>query len=173
MPEYHRRSIRLRGFDYARGGAYAITVCVQNRACLFGEVQESTMHLNAAGETIQARWEDLPSRFGLVQMDAMVVMPNHLHGILLFEVEPASTAGHGAAVSLGQVMQWFKTMTTNDDMFGVKRHAWHPFDGRLWQRNYYEHIIRNDQDLERIRSYIEANPSRWIDDSENPENSHP
>ena len=144
-------------------------MCVQNRACLFGEVRESVVDVNAAGQAIQARWEDLPSRFAPVQIDAMILMPNHLHGILVFDVVPPSAPVDGAPASLGRVLQWFKTMTTNDYIHGVKRHAWHPFDGRLWQRNYYEHIIRDDRDLDRIRAYIAEKPSRWALDAENPE----
>lgn len=169
MLEYHRRSIRLRAYDYAQAGAYDITMCVQHRACLFGEVHDEVMRVNAAGQVIQARWDDIPFRFETVQLDEMIVMPNHVHAILLLGAEPSSAVADRLPVSLGQVVQWFKTMTTNDYIHGVKTHGWQPFHGRLWQRNYYEHIIRNGRDLERIRSYIEANPSRWTDDTENPD----
>jgi len=165
MPEYRRRSIRLWEYDYAQAGAYDITICVQHRACLFGEVHDEVMQVNPAGQAIQARWDDIPFRFEMVRIDEMVIMPNHVHGILLFDAEPPL---EDHPVSLGQVVQWFKTMTTNDYIHGVKMQGWQPFPGRLWQRNYYEHIIRNDRGLERIRSYIEANPSRWTDDTENP-----
>jgi len=136
-------------------------------------------------------------------LDAQVVMPNHVHGIVVIEAteEPAASAeggqgrhiglplqreaglaGAGRRVradsnrelaiprdpSLPRIVQWFKTMTTNDYLLGAKHHGLPPFRNRLWQRNYYEHIIRNERDLDRIRDYISANPSRWAQDDENP-----
>jgi REP element-mobilizing transposase RayT len=98
----------------------------------------------------------------------VVVMPNHLHGILLVGAHPADLVGTTHRQSLGKYMQWFKSITTHDYIEGVKHDQWPPFDNRLWQRNYYEHVIRNDRDLERIRLYIGANPSRWDSDDENP-----
>ncbi|MDQ3654562.1 MAG: transposase [Chloroflexota bacterium] len=169
MREFHRRSLRLRSYDYSQAGAYFITICVQHRICLLGTIEDEVIHLNAAGQAIQSGWERLPSKFSPVSCDAMVVMPNHIHGILLLSHESQDPGSLDNPVTLGDAMQWFKTMTTNEYMQGVKNQGWAPFPGRLWQRNYYEHIIRNDNDLDRIRAYIDANPSRWATDAENPE----
>lgn len=173
MPEFHRRSLRLRNFDYSRPGAYFVTICVQHRACLFGNIVDSSMVLNAAGSSVLRRWKDLEGRFRGLEVDAAVVMPNHLHGILLMNAHPADLVGTRHRESLGKYMQWFKSITTHDYMEGVKEVGWTPFEGRLWQRNYYEHIVRNDNDLQRIRLYIAANPSQWDSDDENPESLRP
>ena len=80
---HHRRSIRLKGYDYTRAGAYFVTICTQDRACLFGNVYEGAMHWNAAGNMIQDEWDALPDRFPTLDLDTCIVMPNHLHGILV------------------------------------------------------------------------------------------
>ncbi len=92
---------------------------------------------------------------------AYVIMPNHLHGIIAL-VERAERQ------TLGTVMQWYKTMTTNAYIRGAKEHGWPPFHERLWQRNYWEHIVRDDTDLARLRRYIEVNPARWMEDALHP-----
>lgn len=166
MSDNRRRSIRLQGYDYSQPGAYFVTICVQHRACVFGSVEQDVMHLNAAGRAVLNRWEDLEGRFNSVEVDEVIVMPNHLHGILLLNAGPAELISTTHQESLGKCMQWFKSITTHDYMDGVKNREWPVFDSRLWQRNYYEHIIRNDRDLGRIRTYIEANPSQWASDNE-------
>ncbi|MBA2277000.1 MAG: transposase [Chloroflexia bacterium] len=161
-----RRSIRLGGFDYAGAGAYFVTVCVQHRVCLFGSVIDDEVRLNEAGETILDRWTRLPSRYARIEVDAVVVMPNHVHGIIMVNHDD-DWRGEPRPV-LGDIVGWFKTMTTNEYIRGVRERGWEPFPGRLWQRNYYEYIIRNERAHERIRAYIAANPSRWPFDEENP-----
>lgn len=173
MSDFHRRSLRLREYDYSQPGGYFVTICVQDRACLLGGVDQDVIRLNAAGLAIQSRWERIPSRFPNVSCDSMIVMPNHVHGILLLSREPPEPGSLDDSVTLGDAIQWFKTMTTNKYIRGVKSRGWPRFTGRLWQRNYYEHIIRDDRDLDRIRTYIEANPSRWATDAENPETHRP
>lgn len=91
-------------------------------------------------------------------------MPNHIHGIIVL-AEPAVDV---KLMPLGQIIQWFKTMTTNAYIRGVKELGWRPFNGRVWQRNYYEHIIRNERSLQAIRSYIDANPDNWEGDQYHP-----
>ena len=165
-PDAHRRrSIRLPGYDYAQPGAYFVTICTQDRAILLErpDVQE----------TISYWWNALPPKFPNLETDAFVVMPNHIHGILTFvgaapRGRPVAGQPHGVAPTLGDVVGWFKTMTTNAYIRGVKDRAWPPFDRRLWQRNYYEHVIRTDDDLDRIRQYILDNPARWGYDHDNP-----
>jgi len=173
---HHRRSIRLRNHDYSLPGAYFLTVCTEDRACLFGNVADDTMRLNDAGRMIEQWWFELNRKFPTVETDEFVVMPNHFHGIVIIpvgadlRVGPGSKAHQGAhaGAPLPTVIQWFKTMTTNDYIRGVKAASWPSFNGRLWQRNYYEHIIRDEDSLNRIRQYIVDNPARWAFDRENP-----
>jgi putative transposase len=184
-----RRSIRLKGYDYGKAGAYFVTLCTQDRACLFGNVADDTMRLNDAGRIIEQWWFELNRKLPTAEIDEFVVMPNHFHGIVVIPVGadrrvgpeskgahtgaplPDSRAAHQgthAGVPLPTVIQWFKAMTTNESIRGVKAVSWPSFNGRLWQRNYYEHIIRNEDSLNRIRQYIIDNPARWAFDRENP-----
>ena len=220
-PDKHlRRSIRLRGYDYALAGAYFVSIVTQDRACLLGEVVEGAMRSNAAGQMVRVVWDELPVFYPGVNIDGIVVMPNHIHGIIILVGAapggrpdigsdghrdsgqarpnigqarpnigqarpnigqargPAPTVistGHTAislgdtAMSLGDVVHRFKTMTTKRYADGVKQSGWATFQGRLWQRNYYEHIIRDEPALDRIRRYIDENPLRWAFDAENPQ----
>lgn len=163
-PRPNRRSIRLRGYDYASPGAYFVTLCTQDRLCLFGEISEGEMHLNEIGHMIKRWWLSIPRKFEHVDIDAYVIMPNHLHGIIVIK----SMIERQHNVSLASIVRWFKTRTTNDYIRGVKWMGWPPFRRRLWQRNYWEHIIRSERSLERIRRYIMENPPRWHLDRENP-----
>lgn len=181
---HHRRSIRLEGYDYSQAGAYFITIVSQARDCLFGEILSGDMQCNAAGESLTSWWQCLPGKFPSTTADTFVVMPNHLHGIITITAKDG-LVGADLRVRpdqddvrfyprlrpnalIPQIMQWYKTMTTNAYIHGVKEWGWPPFRGRLWQRNYYEHVIRDVQDHQRIYDYIEANPGRWTEDEENP-----
>jgi len=164
--ERHRRSIRLKGFNYTLEGAYFVTVCTQNQACLFGDVVEGEIRLNDAGRLVQAVWEGLPEHYPHVSLDHWVIMPNHVHGIVFFVgagVKPAPMTADTARHGLPEIVRAFKT-------FSARRiNSMHGASGRsVWQRNYYEHIIRDDDDLNRIRQYIMENPLRWSEDPENP-----
>jgi len=216
---HHRRSIRLKGYDYSQAGAYFITICTQDRACLFGKVVNGEMQLNDAGRMVLAEWNMLPERFPHVVLDAFVVMPNHVHGIVVITNPapddtattaptivgaglvsapnagpmsapnagpmsapndgPMSAPNDGATTrttmrtttrvvpTLGDIVGAFKSRVTVEYIRGVKTSGWPPFRGRLWQRNYYEHIIRNERALNAIRQYIIENPRRWQMDREN------
>lgn len=163
--KHHRRSIRLKDYDYRQPGAYFVTLCVQDRAALFGNVSDGVVRHNDAGAMVQTVWEELPACYPGVDIDDFVVMPNHMHGILVL----LGTARTETALSVGDVVQRFKTMTARRYVDGVKRLGWPAFPGRLWQRNYYEHIIRGDAALDRLTRYILENPSRWAFDDENPD----
>jgi len=298
---HHRRSIRLQGFDYAGNGAYFITICTQNRKCLFGEIVGGQMQLNPAGAMISEALVGLPGRFPPVSIDTFVVMPNHIHFIFVFGAKrpqqtpkfvraplvdaqhpagpvgaplvgaqnpvdpvraplvgahhPAGSVGaplvgaqnpvdpvrsslvdahhpadpvraplvgaqnpvdpvrsslvdahhpadpvgaplvgaqhpadpvgaplvgaqnqsktkHRAttrvAPTVGDMVGAFKSLTTVQYIRGVKTMGWMAFSGKLWQRNYYEHVIRDDEELNHTRYYIETNPARWTQDKENP-----
>ena len=195
---HHRQSIRLRGFDYSSAGAYFMTLCTQNRACLFGDVADGIMVLNSAGQMVDDWWIALNQKFSGIQTDESVVMPNHFHGIIIINPLPVGTdlpvcpePGIGDVTDreffysedggehigdehigspLPRVMQWFKTMTTNHYIRGVKDNGWLPFEKRVWQRNYYDHIIRNEADLIRIQTYIRNNPASWQVDQLHPQN---
>jgi REP element-mobilizing transposase RayT len=232
---HHRRSIRLQGYDYTQAGAYFVTMGTQYRQCLFGAIVDGAMVLNEAGQMIQTVWDEIPVYYPGVDIDEFVVMPDHIHGIVVIaeydvgqaaNVEAANVgaanvgaanvgaadagaanvgaanggaanvgaadagaadagaAGAGAAnvgaadagaadagavprdrptkkLSLPDVVHRFKTMTTKRYTDGVKQNGWPPFPGKLWQRNYWEHIIRNEAALNRIREYIRNNPAQW------------
>ena len=176
---HHRKSMRLKHYDYAEMGAYFVTICTHDRVCLFGEVVDREMVLNAAGEMVKNYWMDIAKRFEGVERDEFIVMPNHFHGILFLvgadrcvcpdmvdEQNPKT--GRHIGLPLPTIIQWFKTMTTNEYIRNVKHANWPAFCGRLWQRNYYEHIIRDESELNRIREYVINNPVAWDKDEENP-----
>lgn len=177
---HHRRSIRLKGYDYGSEGAYFVTICSHNRECLFGNVVDGKMHLNDAGLKVQGVWDELPCRFPGLELDAHVIMPNHVHGIIVFVGAPlaapfliakASTGRTGtgkkgaasSAPTLGDVVRAFKSLAA----MHVNRLL--SLSGPLWQRNYYEEIIRSEESLNLIRQYIADNPARWDRDPENPQ----
>jgi len=173
--KHHRRSIRLRGYDYTDTGAYFVTICAQGRECLFGDTANGALRLNDAGRMVQAVWGELPTNYPGVETDAFVVMPNHVHAIIVFvgaapcdRPDDGQPQGVAPTLSLPDVVHRFKTMTTKRYVDGVKLMGWTPFRGHLWQRNYYEHIIRDETELGRIREYITTNPARWAVDRENP-----
>ncbi len=170
---HHRRPIRLPGYDYRQTGAYFVTICTHRRIPLFGEIQGDAMRLNEAGSMLARQWQMLPQRFANVRLDVFVVMPNHIHGIIVLTdgiMEPPSEATTRVTpASLGDVVGAYKSLTTVEYVRGVKASRWTPFDDKLWQRNYYEHIIRNESALHNIRHYIIHNPAKWAEDTENPE----
>lgn len=232
---HQRRSIRLQGYDYAQAGAYFVTICTQQKACLFGKIVHGEMQLNEAGKMIHTVWHQLPMRFDTLALDEFVVMPNHIHGILVLQegdcknrtnitqnndrggescicpescIRPhvgggtndggdhkdrpyvtrdADRGGESGIRpfnqpnksfirprgtlpdTVGRIVQAFKSITTHAYITGVKQQGWPPFAGKLWQRNYWEHIIRNESDWHQIREYIHNNPLQWELDKLNPE----
>ena len=171
---HHRRSIRLRGYDYSQPGAYFITLCTQNRECLFGNVVDEKMILNDAGKMIEKWYFEFQKKFSVIQCDQYIIMPNHMHFIIInvgadLGVCPENTGEHNLkgehiGSPLRDIIRWFKTMTTNEYIRNVKNNEWKPFNGKLWQRNYYQHITRNEQELKKIGDYIINNPLKWESD---------
>lgn len=169
---HHRRSIRLPTYDYAQAGAYFVTVCAHQKARVFGEIANDVMRLNAWGEVVREEWLRTAEVRRDVELDAFVVMPNHFHGIIILSgavgatrrVAPTRSHATGPkSKSLGAILAQFKSMvtkriTTSRQTSGIP----------VWQRNYYEHIIRSERELHQIRQYIADNPRKWALDHENP-----
>jgi putative transposase len=173
MCVHDRRSLRLNGYDYAQASAYFVTICTQNRVCLLGDLVDGEMRLNDAGSEVQVVWNELPRRFAHLELDAFMVMPNHVHGIITL-IGPGSVVGAGLALPAGKgaassaptladVVRAFKPLSAIRVNRLIMR------SGPLWQRNYYERIIRNERELDKIREYIATNPLKWALDRENPQ----
>ncbi len=162
ITRYNRHSIRYDGYDYRSAGAYFATICIQHRLPFLGDIQHGKICLSPAGTMVTNQWYDLPNRFPAIALDAFQVMPNHVHLLLWLQPRNVEIA---EAPSLGSVMGAFKSITTVHYVCGVRSAGWTPFPKRLWQRNYWERIIRDDSELQRIRAYIETNPTRWYEDS--------
>jgi REP element-mobilizing transposase RayT len=170
-PLPRRRSIRLRSYDYRTAGAYFVTICVCNRRFMFAAVDDAQMILNRTGRVVQRLWFDSERIRPGIMLDEFIVMPNHIHGIVLLRILESERA-HGCAPlrkklaraprSLGSFVAGFKATSTRE----INRLCGRT--GAVWQRNYHEHVVRDDGELERIREYIRGNPSRWEFDRENP-----
>ena len=178
-----RRSLRLQGLDNSSEGAYFVTICTRNRECLFGAVVDGKMRLNDVGRVVQTVWGGLSDRFPTIESDAFVVMPNHVHGTLVVGAALAppkrrkvraglalplrgaasSAPTRSASTTLGTVLRAFKSISAIRVNHLLSRSG-----QPLWQRSYYEHIIRCEESLNRIRDYIATNPMRWECDRENP-----
>ncbi|MGB3308084.1 MAG: transposase [Thermomicrobiales bacterium] len=155
MPEsYFRPSMRLRRFDYTHPGPYFVTVCLQDRLPRFGAIRDGQLALNDAGHMVEEIWQSLAVRFPSIGLDAFIVMPDHVHGLLLLN----NGIEAGGTPHLSEVMQAFKSMTTTRYFEGAKKGIWPRFDKHLWQQNYYDHIIRDERDLDIRRQYIAGNP---------------
>ncbi len=169
MDAHRRQSIRLRDFDYASAGAYFVTVVTQGRENMFGDVVDGAMVENDVGRMVTGWWRRLAERF-CVDTDAYVLMPNHTHGVIFINDVGAGQCAcpkqpgrpHWVAPTLGDVVGWFKTMTTNESI----RTAGMSRPGKLWQRNYWERVIRDESELNRVRQYITDNPRHWGTDPE-------
>lgn len=175
MPDnpHHRRSIRIKDYDYAKSGAYFVSICTLNRQYLFGKVINGKMELSEAGRIVENEWLNVKVARCNIRLDQFIVMPNHFHAILWIEGNYKGTAscaptiqhfGQVISGSLSAIIRGFKSAVTN--RFNKMNNT----DGNtIWQRNYYEHIIRDEPSLNRIREYIIHNPLSWEMDRENPE----
>lgn len=178
---HHRCSIRLKGYDYSQAGAYFVTICTHRRECLFGDVVNGNVILNEYGKCVQFTWNDLPNHNPDILLDAFVIMPNHIHGIIIINPntvgagskpapKPAQNkntrAGYEPALTgkraLNEIVRQFKTFSAK--RINVLRKS---VGVPLWQRNYYEHIIRNETELNKIREYVIYNPQNWETDENN------
>lgn len=179
----HRRSIRLTGYDYTQNGCYFLTICTRNRECLFGEIQNAEMFLSNIGEKVNDCWQEIPNHFPQIVLHDYVIMPNHIHGIieinnidviesniggivgannysptdhspLRSSTNPVSLSSrpNGTSRTVGSVVRGFKIGVTKQMGFSP------------WQRNYYEHIIRNGESYNTIVQYMAQNPMKWEED---------
>lgn len=174
--KHHRKSIRLQGYDYSQEGAYYVTIVTYHRDCLFGEIINKQMVQNNLGKIAEECWRAIPEHFPFVELGEYVIMPNHVHGIIVIHndhgvgatqcVAPTTTITRPKGPkpnSLGVIIGSFKSAVS------YRANKAHNATG-VWQRNYYEHIIRDDKDLQNKTDYIEANPSLWDNDDDNPLN---
>lgn len=195
---HHRRSIRLKNYDYSRAGAYFITICTHNRECLFGQITDGEMVLNNAGRIVSVEWRNTPVLRDNIELDEFVVMPNHIHGILMINqpcggvlqyaptneqtlpnpgVLPCAPANEQSlpdsgvlpyaptkfqspSKTIGAIIRGYKSSVTKQINI-VRGQPSAP----VWQRNYYERVIRDEKELNYIREYIMNNPSKWDEDN--------
>lgn len=183
--KHHRRSYRLKGYDYSRSGAYFVTICTYQRQQMFGSIVDGKMVLNELGMIVQQCWCDIPRHFLHTELDEYVVMPNHVHGIIMIHnvndraiktnarvhVYPAGVQNfeplrressihqyqHIIPRSIGSIVRGFKIGVTKWVRQNTSIHG-------VWQRNYHDWIIRDDEHLKRVRQYIINNPQKWSSD---------
>ncbi|KAA6345134.1 hypothetical protein EZS27_007283 [termite gut metagenome] len=193
---HHRRSIRLKGYDYSQAGLYFVTMCCQDKICRFGKIEKGEMILNESGQIAYDEWVMLPERYSHVTLDVFQIMPNHIHGIIALNVTvvvgatlavaqnavapnngmniadggatangtmTANRATASVAPTIGNMVGVYKSLVMNKclEIYKSKNECM----GKLWQRNYYEHIIRNEQSYQNISNYIINNPANWKDDT--------
>lgn len=171
---YRISSARLKDWNYSQSGAYYVTICTQNHKCYFGKIDEDKVELNQMGKTIKKYWLEISKHFSNVSLDEFVIMPNHLHGIIVIDKnnnDYVETSNLGVSTNqnqggvthtknpmgknnLGEIIRWFKGKTS----FEIHQLG---FFSSIWQSRFYDHIIRNDEDLNRIREYIRNNPLKW------------
>lgn len=200
---HHRRSIRLKGYDYSQAGLYFVTICCDDRQHRFGKIENGEMRLNEYGTIAYNEWAKLPERFPHFQLDVFQIMPNHMHAIIALNVRagftpaqnnepvgagftPAQNDGArneggqpqgiapteitptGVTPTVGEIVGAYKSLVANGclDIWRLKWAGMNPSPtmGKLWQRNYYEHIIRNETAYHTISTYIINNPVKWMND---------
>jgi putative transposase len=184
LERYHRRSIRLKGYDYSQPGYYFVTICTRERECHLGKVANSIMISNDIGILAEKMWFELPREFPMIEIDQFTIMPNHLHGIIrIFKENQNEAKNRGlmnqtptqnhvnkewimmkkSSTVLGKIIRYFKAKS----VLAIRNKSDISF---YWQRNYYERIIRDRNELFSIRKYIKGNPAQWLMDEENPIN---
>ena len=176
MTKLHHRNIRLQKYDYSREGSYFVTICTQDRLFVFGDIAEKKMKLNKWGLIVEQCWHDLVKHYTGIELDAFVIMPNHVHGIIVITVvvtvihnvgdgfKPSPTGtGETKCHGLTEIVRALKTFSARK--INEQRNTQ---GQKVWQRNYYEHIIRNEISLNKIREYITNNPRNWHTDGNNP-----
>lgn len=156
--------LRLRDWDYRLPGPYFVTLYTHDRLALFGSVTDSEMHRNPSGHMLRTIWQRIPDRYPNAVLDGFVVMPNHVHGIIMLDTDERGELVPDAPV-LSDVVRWFKIQTTMKYGDGVKESGWPRYQDKLWQSGFMDHIIQTDAALTRLQDYIECNPALWEDDT--------
>ena len=191
-PDIHkRRSIRLKDYDYSQAGAYFVTMCTFKKECLFGDIEDGKMRLNEFGEVVKRQWLQTGVVRASVELDEFQIMPNHFHGIIILNdnvgairrvalfpetccsaperaihrIAPTGDIAGAVSGSIGAVIGQLKSIVTKQ-INAIRNTPGCP----VWQRNYYEHIIRNEDEMDRIREYIINNSVKWAEDENNPAN---
>ena len=168
-PLPRRRSIRLQNYDYSQPGAYFVTICTYKRECLFGHIEDGVIHHTIFGEIVCQEWSRSEEIRSEIRLDLFIVMPNHLHGIVVITHSNGIVGAHGRAPlhrsprSLASFIAGFKSVVTRR----INRIRGTP-GSPVWQRNYYERVIRSEDELQQIGAYILNNPTRWVEDPDNP-----
>ena len=192
---HHRRSIRLKDYDYSLPGDYFLTICTQDKRRLLGSVIKGRVCLSHAGMMVSEVWRNIPTRHTGVELDTFVVMPNHVHGIvrILYPKAVPSKCEDGRTqrsaptrrsrgkgelpcppgAQLAEIVRRFKSITTGLYRQDADKRRWRAFSRRLWQRNYFERVIRNREELTAERVYIDNNPIYWSSDPDNPDAAFP
>ncbi|MFZ5434486.1 MAG: transposase [Calditrichota bacterium] len=160
-----RKRVRITAWDYRQSGFYSITICTNNRACSFGFIRDCKVELTALGCLVQSTWLDLPNRNSNISLDEFVVMPNHLHGILIITDGPPIHHDADIKRSFGKIQPHSISSMIRTFKARVTRKA----GRKVWQSGFHEHIIQNDEDLANHRAYIRNNPLQWEHDRENPD----
>jgi putative transposase len=190
LEKYRRRSIRLKGYDYSQPGYYFVTLCTKDRECFLGEIASSKMILNEMGKMVENIWREIPIYFLFISIDQYIIMPNHFYGIIKIADQNKGShncrglinqtpTGHqtyssdpisndwilmkNPKITLGKIVRYFKAKSALE----IRNKMGNSF---CWQRNYYEHIIHDENELTRIRKYIQDNPVNWSNDEDNPVN---
>jgi REP element-mobilizing transposase RayT len=170
--EHHRRTPRLKDYDYSSDGAYFVTICTHNRECTLGDIIDSEMHLTEYGKIVRDEWHKLPNRYTSIGLDVVVIMPNHIHAIIVIhdvgaihELPLRNDMAYRRRMLIPTIIGYVKMKTAKRINQSRNTPGIH-----VWQRNYHEHVIRDEADLRRIREYIADNPVKWDTDSENLEN---
>jgi putative transposase len=153
---HHRKSHRMQGYDYRWPGAYFITICTYNRESVFGEIMDGTMHLNTAGDIVAEQWRALPDRYDGVSLGEFIIMPNHMHGILIIDGNGENQGSASSAPTLGAIIRCLKSRSAIAVNKACNREG-----VPVWQRNYWERIVRDKSELQAIRAYIRNNPQQW------------
>jgi len=165
-----RKNIRLQQYDYRSPGYYYVTLCSHNRACIFGDIAEAEMILSPNGEIVDSIWQTLPDHFLNVSLDWMQLMPNHLHAIIIIDEQVHTLRNDpkpfNGEPTLGQIVGYWKYQASK----AINRNQLRGDFIEVWQPNMFEHIIRNERELQAFRTYIQNNPGAWFDDIENPVN---
>ena len=170
MNNRNRKPNRLQDYDYSQTGYYLVTICTQGKVNYFGEIEKGQMRLNDIGQIATDCWQDIPEHFRNAGLDEFVVMPNHIHGIIIIvgnadlrslQQRCTQRQTDRSKMYLSKIVHGFKSSVTR-----MVRKRWgnHSFD---WQKSFYDHVIRNNEDLHRVRTYIQNNPLNWELDKNN------